>query len=88
MRKFDFPKSILNQLGESTLSYLLFYVNERGEIVPVSGFDSQVSAEALISFARKFCEAINDIELNNLVSAFERDDGKNESGENASNEFN
>jgi len=76
--EFIFPKHILNQLNDCTLGFLLFYINERGEIVPVPGFDSQLTATALIAFAKNFCEAVEEVENKNMIGMFEVEESSEE----------
>lgn len=69
---FEFPRQLLNQIAScSAGGFLLFYLDQKGQIVPVPGFESQASALALCSFANKYLEAINNLEIENIMNVFQ-----------------
>jgi len=69
-KKFQFPKHILNQIDECSMGFLLFYINNEGDIVPIISAQNQITHTGLIAFAEKFIAALGHAEMENLVNSF------------------
>ena len=66
---FVFPRHILRQLEECSNGFILHFINERGEIVTVPGFNSQTCALSLLSYSQKYAEALNQLEIHGLMNS-------------------
>ena len=84
--KFDFPEQLLNNISEcSPEGYLLFIINERGEVEVFKSHSADVVESGLRVKAMKILASLSMIEDNDITSSilhqtFEKDEEETEEG--------
>ena len=70
---FQFPKHILNSLGECSKDgcFLLIYKDETGSFVPIVSTFSQADSIGIIGFAGNFSQAINNCEISQMIDGIQ-----------------
>jgi len=71
-KPFTFPDSLLLQIEECSNdgSFLLFYKDNDGCIIPVLNCPDQTNALALTSSAHNYVTALNNIDVGSLIDMF------------------
>jgi len=69
-KPFEFPKSLLNQIDEcSAGGFLLFVINQQGQVEPFVGFGSEVAARSIISYSEDFSKAFREANVQGLLDS-------------------
>lgn len=69
-KPFQFPKSILNQVEEcSSGGFLLFVINDQGQVEPFMNFNSEVVARSLNSYCEDFTKAFRKVNAKNMLES-------------------
>ena len=65
---FQFPQSLLKQISECSMGFLLFTIDQDGKIVPFVDFPNEMTAKALNAYSQDFSKAFTEVEVENLVN--------------------
>lgn len=69
-KPFEFPKTLLNSIDEcSAGGFLLFTINESGQIEPFMSFNSEITARAITDYCGDFAKSFKEINNAGMISS-------------------
>lgn len=66
-KEFQFPEKILDTLAECSNGFLLFVIDDKGNVVPSVSFENESAARTLVTYAEDFAQAFRQANIQNML---------------------